>query len=330
MGAESDNKGHGGAQHLSFEELLLGFASKAPRVKRHLSILRTNRQVYDEASALLHSDLTIGVSPGYALALTATPGNAVVSQSTKIWRHVKKKGRDVRNTQPQTVYKPYLASNLMQSHVFARFEKLYYNGRFDFSCDASAPAIQINDDLSTRAEDETKFTSYLTTATCPPQLFKGATHLLQDVCKQKPKGAAVSPMSGITVTNATTADVFRKLGDLLSTSSFIRDLEIHLDISVGCATWYDEIYPGEDEYWEQRATLDQRTGAANERATELFLESGVLDPLRKLSNVKGFSLKIYTQGLDGLIMRPKEKHSCMMESLKEVIENNWHVKHGSY
>ena len=323
------------ARYQAIEDLFV--ASQVSRVKRHLSILRTNRQIYDEASALLHSDLTIGVSPGYALALTPNPGNAVVSQSTKLWQPLEIIRRSVPITQRQTftVYEPSLPDDFMKPHVFAQFEKLHYSGHFDFFYDASAPTIYINDDLSTRAEDETKFVSYLTTASSPTQLFEGSSPCLQDdicirrVFKQTLKDAADVPISSISVTHPTTADVFRKLGDLLSTSSFIRELEFGLEVSVNMKTWLDEIYPEEDGYWEQQGILDQRARAANERATELFLESGVLDPLRKLSNVKSFSLKIYTEGPRGLIMRPKKRYLSMMDDLKKVIEKNWDIKHGS-
>ena len=333
---ESINDGHYAARCQTIYESLIGMAGKVPRVKRHLSILRTNRQIYDEASALLHSDLTIGVSPGYALALTANPGNAVVSQSMKIWRPVTLLGRDVPNDQRQTVYEPSLPDDFIKPHVFAQFQKLYYYGHFDFSYDASAPTIHVNDDLSTSAEDETKFVSYLTTALSPTQLYEGPPLCLQDdiyirkVFSQTLKDATDGPISSITVTNPSTADVFRKLGDLLSTSSFIRDLEFDLEVSVGCITSLDEIFPDEDGYWEQQFILDQRAWIANERATELFLESGVLDPLRRLSNVKRFSLKAYTQAPLGLIMSPKKRYLSMMDNLKKVIEENWDIKHGSH
>ena len=66
----------------------------------------------------------------------------------------------------------------------------------------------------------------------------------------------------------------------------------------------------------------------NERATELFIECGILDPLRKLSNVEHFDLeidteargtRIYYSGL--MVLRPE--HARMARELKEAIEHNW-------
>lgn len=58
-----------------------GMFETEPMIKRHLAILRTNRQIYNEASVLLHSDLTLDVNPGDAV--TDVPGNAVVKQTRR-------------------------------------------------------------------------------------------------------------------------------------------------------------------------------------------------------------------------------------------------------
>ena len=332
---EGNNEAHYTARYPTLEGLLEAMFGKVRKAQRHPSILRTNHQIYHEASAFLYSDVTIGLSPGYALALTATPGNAVVSQNTKIWRHLRPLPRDLPDSQCQTAYEPYLPDKFMKPQVFSRFEKLYYNGRFDFSYDASAPTIHINDDLSTEVEDDSNFFSYLTTATKPTQLYKDLSLspqydiFMRNLFKQTLKNAADGPLSSITVTYPTTADVFRRLGDLFSASPFIRDLELDLEIHVSATTLLDEIRPGEDGYCEQQFILNQRALAANERATELFLESGVLDPLRRLSNVKEFNVRICTQGRGGLIMISKKRYSSMMEDLKNVIQKNWVLRHGS-
>ena len=69
-------------------------------------------------------------------------------------------------------------------------------------------------------------------------------------------------------------------------------------------------------------------GLVNERATELFIECGILDPLRKLSNVQHFDLEIVTEAHGTLIddlgfMVLKPTHARMAQDLKETIEHNW-------
>lgn len=76
----------------------------------------------------------------------------------------------------------------------------------------------------------------------------------------------------------------------------------------------------------KKQTTLRKEDAANERATELFLESGVLNPLRDLSNVQTFSLMINTFARGGEFMEPKEKHLKIIGDLQAAIEKNWLVK----
>ena len=119
-------------------------------IKRHLSILRTNRQIYTEASTFLHSDLTIVMEPGDAL--TDTPGNPTVKRSKNVWRHAPSNKLPVTSTSGQTVYTTTPLDGALEPHVFARFEKISLVGDFDFDLDEDAPTFYINDDLSASAE----------------------------------------------------------------------------------------------------------------------------------------------------------------------------------
>ena len=73
-------------------------------------------------------------------------------------------------------------------------------------------------------------------------------------------------------------------------------------------------------------SLEKMT-VANERATEVFIECGMLDPLRKLSNVQHFHLEVQTEACkndeDEDFMMLKPKHARMVQDLREVIEYNW-------
>ena len=71
-----------------------------------------------------------------------------------------------------------------------------------------------------------------------------------------------------------------------------------------------------------------KKGIAHVRATELFLECGILGPLRKLSNVQHFDIEVQTDAPGTLIDDPglmvlKPEHARMARELKEAIEHNW-------
>ena len=274
--------------------------------KRHLAILRTNRQIYNEASGLLHSNLTVNVTaPSKDVSFTNTKGH--------------------------TIYKSLPLDGAVEPHVFARFEKISYVAEFIFECNDAAPSFHVNDDSSINDEDAAKFISFLTTARDTTQWFEdpipgrsfdnGRRDTLQDV--------ADITISSVSVTHPSTADIIQNFVDLLSNSPLIRRLEFILDVSVRCKNVSDNLSSDSDDESDSQkeAEENEKMDFADERATELFLESGVLDSLRKLSNVKCFSLEIETMCGYGF-MELKQRHLNMVEDLKRAIENNWVVKHG--
>ena len=79
---ESDYEGGRNAR-LSVKQVLRKVVAERERRKnRQLAILRTNRQIYNKASALLHSNLVINIGPGDVL--TGTSGNDIVEPSKRI------------------------------------------------------------------------------------------------------------------------------------------------------------------------------------------------------------------------------------------------------
>lgn len=138
-------------------------------------------------------------------------------------------------------------------------------------------------------------------------------------------------ISSVSVTHPSIADIIQNFVDLLSNSPLIRHLEFILSVEVSCKNSidYSSWDSDEESESEQDAKDTEKMEVADERATELFLESDVLDSLRQLSNVKCFSLEIET--MRGYrFMEPKQKYVNMIADLKEAIENNWVVKHGPH
>lgn len=279
--------------------------------------MRVNRQIFNEASTLLHSNLTVVLSPGDAL--TDTSGNSTVSQTRNIWRHAPRIGLGFTNSNGETVYNSYIMTGFMEPYIFARFEKIAYNAYFDFECDDMAPGFHINDNLSARAEDATKFLSYLTT-------IKSTTRWFEDPLPGRPlnmdrrdtvEDVADIPISSVTATQPSTAGIIQKFADLLLNSPFIRHLEVTLHLYARTGGRFEDPMSSDDETESVANERDiKREEVANERATELFLESGVLNCLRNLSNVKCLSINIATSGRGGEVMKPQKKHMGMIRDLK--------------
>ena len=324
---ESDGKSTCSAATSNIKELPKRVVNEVVTVKRHLSILRVSRQIYSEASTLLCSNLTVIVGPGDALI--DTPGNEIVSPTQKIWRHAPCKPLEFTNTDGKLAYGATSLPGPVDPHVFSRFEKILYDAEFTFGLDTEAPKIHVHNDRSVRAEDAAKFATYLFTNhstrrfedPLPGRLFEDSgLSDIGDVFDCFAESSAI-------LTPPSTADVIQKFVDLLSRSPLIRHLEVMLTVSVERGTYVEDIpYDFSDTDSEQDRKTEVMDDAADHAATGLFLESGVLHPLRKLANVKRFSLKPCLLRHD---VKLEKKHSNLIEDLKMAIEKNWVVKHGS-
>ena len=111
---------------------------------------------------------------------------------------------------------------------------------------------------------------------------------------------------------------------LLATLPRLRRLILRLAIQVKHQMGVD---PDDEEDDEADSVDFEKMDVANERATELFIECGMLDPLRKLSNVQNFDIKVQTKACksDGYrdIMVLKPKHASIIQDLKDAIEHDW-------
>ncbi len=114
---------------------------------------------------------------------------------------------------------------------------------------------------------------------------------------------------------------------LLATLPRLRQLELILVVEVKPEMDLDSEDELDEEDDEQDSKDFEKIDVANERATEIFIECGILDPLRKLSNVQHFDLEVQTQArkndndLDFMVLKPK--HARIVQDLKKAIELNW-------
>ena len=300
--------------------------------KRHVAILRTNRQIYDEASALLRKDLRIKIKPGDALL--NDPASAIVKESGKVWRYDPFKGLGFTDTHGRTVYKSSALNGAVEPHVFAQFRKIHYKADFDFQLDSAAPGLYVDDDLDVNVEDAAKFASYLTTAKSTTRWVEDPLpgHCLDSGRRETLEDVADITISSVTITEPSTAEIVKKFVNLLSNSPFIHHLEfvIHVEVTCEADTDSDSSSDSDDETDSEKDKKDVlKWRVAYEKGTELFLESGVLDSLKDLTNVMCFSPKVATIGRGETPMKLQQKHVKILRDLKEVIENNWRIKDGS-
>ena len=306
---------------------------KESHTKRHMAILRTNRQIYDEASALLRKDLRIKIKPGDALL--NHPTSAVVKESGNVWRYDPFKSLGFTDTHGRTVYKSSPLDGAVEPHVFAQFRKIHYKADFDFQLDSAAPSLYIDDDLVVNVEDAAKFASYLTTAKSTTRWVEDPLpdHCFDSGRRETLEDVAGITISSVTVTEPSTAEIVKNFVNLLSNSPFVHHLEFAIDIKVTCEadTDSDSSSDSNDETDSEKDEEDVlKWRVAYEKGTELFLESGVLNSLKDLTNVMCFSPKITTIGRGETPMKLQQKYVKILRDLKDVIEKNWRIKHDSH
>ena len=121
--------------------------------------------------------------------------------------------------------------------------------------------------------------------------------------------------------------LMKNLAKLLSYSPLLKELSIHLDVHVDIAdsTWYLGTKTRSPEEIAHRSHL---RGAAQERGAAIFVDSGMLDPLLQLSNVKHFTFsfrKVDHTKKDGYT----ETYVEAAKDIKHHIEGNWVGKKNS-
>ena len=97
--------------------------------QRTPTILQTNRQIYNEASSVLYSELQLVVRPGDALTGITV---AFVKRSDYVWRHLPSDGFGRKNATGQTIYDKSERGGAMEPHVFKRFQRVRYEADFEF------------------------------------------------------------------------------------------------------------------------------------------------------------------------------------------------------
>lgn len=274
-------------------------ADQEMNVQRFPAILRTNRQIYNEASPLLYRELNMRLQPGDVLCMKS--GKDILKASERVWRHNPLQDIGVVKPNGLTNYAKPELDGVMEPHVLARFKKITFDLDIDWESetldaetgrqtagdptlqDQTAPSLFVNDNMTVNSQDEARLPAFYRRSTILHQLVK-----------------------------------------ILSNSPDIVRLQILFDIEV--LARYDMSSDSDSEDEQEDKDPARKMIAANERAMELFLDSGLLAPLEKLSNVRSFEFEYAALNCDCEHYKPKPKYARMLSDLKQNIERNYAVK----
>lgn len=317
-----------------------------PSFLTHTSILRVCRQIYIEAASVFYSELTIIVEPGDIIQLWWQPD--IVRPNKKVWRYNPLKGTGNRQDNGTVRYEQSEMDGRMEPHIFARFQKVELSMDLDWSL--GEMHINLDADYNVHSNDAADFTAGLQKST-----FLGG---FVAVLSNTPFVRHLTVSLGI--------DIMAYYDDEDSLTSGSdgdqdSDTDSHVDLDSDSGADQDlpefpalppisavsgpsepqnvQLQPHSDitHQFDVLKNLTQsereadrrdmiRDAKANERAIEMFLDSGILDPLRKISNVETFSLNfdhMFTVSLDNY--KPLARHVKMIRDLKSTIEGNFRV-----
>lgn len=268
-------------------------------VGRFPAILRTNGQIYDEASYLFYSELEVILQPGDVLCMKT--GKDIVKASERLWRHNPLNGTGTTDSTGLTVYSMPELDGVMEPHVLARFKRIAFELDCSWEMEAleaqvnrhmangekrTAPSLFINEDMTVNPWDEVKLLAFYRRSTMIHQLVR-------------------------IVLNSPRLFRFRMTVDI--------EVLARYDMNM------DSISDHEKDGYMSDLTLE-KTQIASHRAIELFLDSGLLAPLEKLSNVQSFAFDITAADIERENYKPTPKHSKMLLDMKTKIEHNYTVR----
>lgn len=283
--------------------------------QRTPAILQTNSQIYKEASFILYSELQLVVRPGNTLMnfrgdddnQTQRYVDGVEVGTMRVWRHLPYHGFGHKVSSNEAVDGLVIYTECarevttelqveIEPHVFARFQRVRYEAYFNFQHDGDhwPPLYYIGNDPDEQHRSKSQFFTYIKDATACQ--FSAVSSIQQFV-------------------------------SLLSKSPIVSDLEVALTIRTPfrwVCNHYDSGLPA-----KQFQEVFINIGAYG-----LFLESGALEPLKQLTNVRCFNFDFapikYEYEIQYRVKRlqPKQKYLDTINDVKTTIERNWVSKQG--
>ncbi|KAL2059718.1 hypothetical protein VTL71DRAFT_10210 [Oculimacula yallundae] len=284
--SDSDADMEGGKEYVTAAEANMFAAEDYEAYKKHPAILRTNKQIYTEAITMFHEEAILVVEPGDIFSLSDKPEDLDFGAAHEaVWRHNPLQGFG-RNVNGSVVYdSPEIEGGLLEPHVFARFQRILFDANFDFEHTQNVE-LWIDDDTHViRKDDAEKF----------QKLIK-SSRILKDFVK-------------------------------VIEHSKLTSLEISLEVEVMANSnmmMQEMLDDSDDEAEEVEDKIDKLMEVANERCTEMFLDSGVCDPLASLTSVQAFDLTFgFEHREEDDKYKPLPRHVKMIAQMKKHIEGQY-------
>jgi hypothetical protein len=284
--SDSDVDMRGGGKEYIRAEEAASLNEDEEKYRMHPAILRTNKQIYSEASSLLYTEGIIMLEAGDVISLARSQlqfGPKFGVPYHGAWRSNPLLGQKELNG--VLTYDNALMDGKMDPHVFARFQKVYFDANFDFE-HTQAVELWIDDDTHVvRLEDAERYKLLVRTST-----------------------------------------IMKDFVELISQSPLIMGLEVSLEVEimVNSTLMSQEMSSADDGDDETEEKLDKLMELADERATELFLDSGICECLKELSNVKNFHFGFgFDHRVDEDVYKPLPEHVALIKELKQAVEGNF-------
>jgi hypothetical protein len=261
-------------------------------------ILRVNKQIYDEASSILYTEGTVVIDAYDMFCLNTDPSPERVrfgAVDEKVsWRHNPLKDPGTVAEDGTVTYSTPELGGLMEPHVFARFQKVLFDGSFD---EVHMQDLEFWLDLDTGKLADDDVSSF--------QRRLRRSPIVRDLVKLLSKTPVIYKLT---------------INLLVEVRSESRLDEIRTESEE------DEDADAEPE--EGKLTLEEKFDAAdllaNQRATEALMDTKFWRPLMQLVNVKKFEFRYGCMDYEPPVEYvPPKRHVEMIEGLKKAVERNF-------
>jgi hypothetical protein len=276
----------GGTTYITAAEASSETSEGRENARKHPAILRANRQIFAEASSVFYTEATLILDSGDIFCCAKKPGKLEfgVPNDESPWRHNPVYGVGKTNTNGVVTYATPKMGGLLDPHVFARFRNILFEASFDYLHMQSVDFWIDDETFVVNPEDAADF-----------RRLMRKSPIMKDFVK------------------------------ILSNSPFISRLCVRLGMEImPRSNFMDEEMDtdGDTDNMEDKAELIMEK--ANERATEMFLDSKICDALLKLENVRNFEFKLDLDNhQDGTEYEPLPRHVELFKEMKEKIEGNF-------
>ena len=287
----------------SIWKLREGYEDSDLDVRRYPNILRTNRQIYSEASSMLYSELRVNLQPGDVLCLKACKD--IVKASEKVCRHNPLDGIGTTNGTGQTVYSKPRLDGVMEPHVLARFKK------FAFELDINWEVDTLDAEGCDAEKDENRG-KYIKQHGVAPSLF---VHENMTVDPQDEANLLAFYRH---------STLIHQLVKILSNSTDIVSLDMSFEFEVLVRNGLSGDSDSDDD---EDQVYFKMADVANGRAMEIFMDGGFFAPLETLSNAWSFEFEFTRVNHDAKTYGPKPRHDKMLTDLKQKIKDNYARPH---